>query len=253
MAARLEFIKLAPEVVLDAGCGQGQDLRRLAKRYPTSRLLAVDFAFEAVRVAARSSGWLQRFRKLISRSSASVVCADLLRLPLEGKRVDLVWSCLALPWIEDPAQAFGEFWRVLRPGGLLAFCTYGPDTLKELRAAFLDGGPQPHVLDFADMHDLGDLMVAAGFSAPVVDVDLLTLTYESVDALARDLKVSGQRFASRPAATLGPHRWKRVVSGYEKLRQNGRLPATVELVFGHAWKPEDRPKMNFKGIEIRRR
>ncbi len=241
MHERLEYVKLAPGRMLDAGCGQGEDLRLLHARYPAAETIGIDSALPALRRGLRSRTPVQRALRFLGHS-AKLACADLARLPFADSHFDLVWSNLALSWTPRASDAFAEFNRVMAPGGLLMFCTYGPDTLKEIKAAFATVDSHSHVQDFADMHDLGDALVAAGFAAPVMDMDVVTLTYESVEALALDLKRSGQTHTGpgRRRGLMGRDAWMRVGSRYESARQDGRLPATVELVFGHAWKAQPR-------------
>ena len=132
--------------------------------------------------------------------------------------------------------------RVLAPGGLLMFSTFGPDTLKELRGAYAGTDRYTHVNRFIDMHDLGDMLVHAGFADPVMDMETMTLTYADVRALMRDLKAigahhmsAGRRPGMSPRAVLAA-----VESNYESRRYDGRLPATFEVVYGHAWVPQPR-------------
>jgi malonyl-CoA O-methyltransferase len=150
----------------------------------------------------------------------------------------MVWSNLALAWASDPLAALRELHRVLASGGLLMLSSYGPDTLSELRAAFGAASPGPHVHSFADMHDVGDMIVAGGFAEPVMDMERITLTYSNVPALARDLKTSGQTCAAtdRRRGLMGQAAWRTMVDEYERERKSGSLPATVEVVYGHAWK-----------------
>jgi malonyl-CoA O-methyltransferase len=132
--------------------------------------------------------------------------------------------------------------RVLAPGGLLMFSTFGPDTLKELRSAYEGTDGRTHVNRFVDMHDIGDMLVAAGYADPVMDMEKITLTYADVRALMRDLKVIGAHNATRgrPDALSGKSLLQAVERNYEAFRREGRLPATFEVVYGHAWKPEAR-------------
>jgi len=147
-----------------------------------------------------------------------------------------------LQWINEAPRVFSEFRRVLRVGGLLMFTTFGPDTLLELRSAFAGVDRATHVHRFVDMHDLGDMLVHAGFAEPVMDMERITLTYSDAGALMRDLKRTGARNASvgRPRGLTGRGRWQRMLAGIERFRRDGRLPATFEVVYGHAWKPEPR-------------
>jgi len=244
MAERLDYIRVEPRRVLDAGCGPGEGLRLLRRRYPKAWLVGLDSAWSMARSARRSQPLLERARSALSGASCHNVCADLARLPLAAASVGMVWSNLALAWAGAPAAALSEFARVLEPQGLLMFSTYGPDTLKELRNAFAQVDRYAHVHRFIDMHDLGDMLVGAGFAQPVMDVDIVTLAYADVGALARDLRLSGQSNADadRRRGMMAPGAWTRMVSAYESVRRGGRLPATFEIVYGHAWKGERRDR-----------
>jgi malonyl-CoA O-methyltransferase len=242
MLERLEYVRLLPKRVLDAGCGTGRGLGLLSVRYPEADLLGVDYSQAALRAASRSESLAGRMRRLLRRTLRAHVRADFARLPLPPAAIDLVWSNLALAWAEDPLASLREFERVLAPGGLLMFSSYGPDTLKELKSAFSAASPARRVHSFVDMHDVGDMLVACGFAAPVMDAETITLTYARVEDLARDLKASGQTCAARDRTrTLtGRRTWQKMLAAYENERKNGRLPATVEVVYGHAWKGEPR-------------
>jgi len=190
--------------------------------------------------------WWQRVR----RRGVLPVCGDIEQLPLRSAAVGMVWSNLALQWVNDPPRAFAEFRRVLAPGGLLMFSTFGPDTLKELRAAYAGADRYTHVNRFVDMHDLGDMLVHAGFAAPVMDMEYMTLTYPEVRALMHDLKAigahnvtAGRRRGMTARATLA-----QVERNYEVSRRDGRLPATFEVVYGHAWAPLPRSTADGKTI-----
>lgn len=237
MDERLDYIRIEPRRILDAGCGDGADLERLGQRYPAAQRVGVDFALPMLaRVATNRSGILGR---LLRRHPPPplLACADACALPLGHASVSLAWSNLMLNWLTDPAPALAEFHRVLEVGGLLMFSTLGPDTLRELRAALPDRcGERVH--RFIDMHDIGDALIKAGFSDPVMDMEVLTLTYATVDELLRDLRLSGCANAStaRPRGLAGKAGWHAARAALEGLRQDGRLPITIEVVQGHAWK-----------------
>ena len=154
----------------------------------------------------------------------------------------MAWSNLALAWAPDPLRAFAEIGRVIASGGLLMFSSYGPDTLKELRAAFATVDAGTHVHPFIDMHDLGDMLVASGFVAPVMDMETILLTYENFEGLARDLRLSGQSNMTRDRSKglQGRKRFSAMRIAYETARKEGRLPATIEVIYGHAWRGEPR-------------
>jgi malonyl-CoA O-methyltransferase len=192
-------------------------------------VLAVDSARGMLQAAAARRSWFRPFFAL---------GADAVRLPLADGSVDLVLSNFMLPWCE-PDAVFAEFRRVLAPRGFLTFTSLGPDTLKELRAAWAKVDSHSRVLQFIDMHDLGDALVRAGFIEPVLDVERYTLEYSDVRALARDLKAVGARNATagRLKGLTGPRKFAAMQSAYEVHRRSDRLPATYEVVFGQAWSP----------------
>ena len=239
MLARLDFVKQDPAVILDAGCGTGNALAALARRYPAARIIALDIALHmAERARARTPRW----RRLLGRAAPTALCADVEHLPVAAASCALVWSNLVLQWVNDPASSFGEMYRVLSPGGLLMFSTFGPDTLKELRSAYDGTDRHVHVNRFIDMHDLGDMLLHCGFADPVMDMEQVTLTYSAVRDLMRDLKAIGAHnlMRGRPAGLSGRRGLATVVQRYEVFRREGKLPATFEIVYGHAWKPQPR-------------
>jgi malonyl-CoA O-methyltransferase len=241
MLGRLEYIKLEPAVVLDAGSGTGNAVADLAARYRRARIVALDLALAMARRAReRRLGW----RRLLPGGGGGIgaVCGDIEQLPIAAGTVDLVWSNLALQWVNEPRRAFAELHRALKPGGLLMFSSFGPDTLKELRAAFGSADGRVHVHRFIDMHDVGDMLVAAGFADPVMDMEHVTLTYADTRALMRDLKAIGAHNAARgrPAGLGGKAALDAVARNYEAFRRDGKLPATFEVIYGHAWKPVPR-------------
>ena len=178
------------------------------------------------------------------------ICGDLERLPLRPGAVAMVWSNLALQWVDEPQQAFAELRRVIAPGGLLMFSTFGPDTLKELRQAYQAADRYNHVNRFIDMHDLGDMLLHAGFAAPVMDMEYITLTYADVRALMHDLKAIGAHnvTAGRRQGMTARKTLDAVERSYETMRREGRLPATFEVVYGHAWAPMGRTMGDGKPI-----
>jgi len=257
LAERLDVVKLVPGAILDAGCGTGEAIGELAARYPSARVIALDAAWPMLQQARARS---MRGRSVLSRllgpfaprgaSAPAFVCADATALPLPGVCVDLVWSNLMLQWVNDLPRALAEFRRVLKVGGLVTFTTFGPDTLKELARAFARVDGHTHVSRFVDMHDLGDMLVQAGFADPVMDMEMLTVTYPTPAALLAELKSIGatNQTRGRPRGLTGRGRRAALDDALAKLARDGRIPATFEVVYGHAWKGE--PKRTADGLPI---
>jgi len=225
---RLDLVRLTPGLILDVGAGTGRATAALARRYQGARVVALDMSLGMLQAARarHAPGWL--------------LCADAGRLPVPDASVDLIFSNLTLQWCNDLGHVFGEFHRVLRPGGLLTFSSFGPDTLKELRASWAAVDSASHVNAFVDMHNVGDALLHTGLVGPVMDVEHFTLTYGDVYRLMRDLKALGAHnmTAARARGLTGKGRLRAMVAEYERYRMDGRLPASYEVVYGHAWAPD---------------
>jgi malonyl-CoA O-methyltransferase len=239
MLERLDYIKLQPARLLDAGSGTGWGGRQLAEKYPAAQIVSLDIAIGMLQTAQDKSSW---WKKLFGGAGPLQVCADVEALPLAASSVEMIWSNLAVQWCNDLPATFVELHRVLKADGMLMFSTLGPDTLKELRQAFKGVDERSHLNRFADMHDIGDMLMQAGFAEPVMDMEYMTLTYEDVRGVLHDLKGIGAHntTAGRGQGLMGRAAWGRLLENYEKLRRDGRLPATYEVVYGHAWKPQPR-------------
>lgn len=220
----------APMRVLDVGCGPGSGAAALHARFPQAEVIALDLALPMLRAAREHAGTPPAYAR---------ICADAQALPLADASIDLVHSNLCLQWCEDPGLALDEFRRVLRPGGVLLFSTFGPDTLKELRSAFARVDQTPHVSRFVDMHDIGDALLTTGFRDPVLERDDFTLTYPDARSLMRELHAIGATNADarRRRGLTGKTHLQRVFAAYETFRRDGVLPATYEVVYAHALAP----------------
>jgi malonyl-CoA O-methyltransferase len=220
---RLDFMRLKPQVALDVGCATARAANALAARYPAARVLAID-----------SSGRMQRSAAEHGASSVRVVGGDAERLPVRSHCADLVLANFVLPWCR-PDRLFAECARVLATDGAVLFATLGPDSLREVRAAFGAVDDRIHVHAAFDMHDLGDLALAAGLAEPVLDVDRLEVTYADLASLVRDLRAAGavNVAGGRRRSLTGKQRWRRFEAGL--VPAEGRLAVTVELILGQAW------------------
>jgi malonyl-CoA O-methyltransferase len=228
---RLDGSSLRPARVLDAGSGPGAGSAALRARYPDADVVALDIALPMLRAAAHHAGDPPAFAR---------ACADAQALPFADATFDLAYSNLCLQWCDDPGLAIAEFARVLRPGGLLLFTTFGPSTLNELRTAFAAADAAPHVGRFVDMHAIGDALIATGFRDPVLERDDFTLTYPDALALMRELRAIGatNADAKRLRTLTGKSHLQRVVAAYEPFRRDGVLPASYEVVYAAARAPE---------------
>jgi malonyl-CoA O-methyltransferase len=240
LLGRLEELRITPQVVLDLGAGTGHGARALKQRYPKATVVAVDIAPGMLTQARPQSRWLRRFER---------VRADAYALPFADGAFDLVFSNLMLQWCDDLDAVFAEIARVLKPGGLLSFSTFGPGTLAELREAWAAGDDTNHVNHFFDAHDLGSALMHARLAEPVLDVDRIVMNYPDVTTLMRELKAVGAHnvTAGRARGLTGRRRLAAMTRAYETLRRDGKLPATWEVIHASAWGGE-RPEHENKGF-----
>jgi len=242
MDERLDVMRIAPRRVLDLGCGAGDDLVRLGERYPLAERIGLDIdAPRLTRARQRFAPPKHGLRRLFAKAAPVVrlVAADAERLPLPDASASLVWSNLLLPTVDDPLPVLLETRRVTETGGLVMFSSFGPDTLRELRAHLPESRPR-----FIDMHDLGDALLRAGFSDPVMDMEILTLTYADVDDLLADL---------RSFRLIGDDE---EIKEIETSCRDGRLAVSIEIVQGHAWMadapPRPAPRADGRAVLLRK-
>jgi malonyl-CoA O-methyltransferase len=247
MHDRLGLVKLAPQRVLDAGCGAGADLAVLQKDYPAAQVIGVDGAFAMAASARSPAPALRSLNQMLSRlmparAGIDVLVGDFGNLPFAPNSLDLVWSNLALHWHPQPDRVFAEWRRVLRVDGLLMFSNFGPDTLRELRAAYAEVDEHPHVLPFVDMHDFGDQLVEAGFSTPVMDMEVIKVTYDTAASLLADVRaLGGNPLATRVRGLRSRASQARLLAALEKGRDaTGKLVLSFEVIYGHAFRPAPR-------------
>jgi malonyl-CoA O-methyltransferase len=229
----LNYYDGKPMRVLDVGCGTGRGTVRLKQRWRGAEVIALDIAPAMLRAVRQHTRW----RRPLAR-----VCAEAEALPFPDRSMDVVYSNLCMQWCETPRTFLRELNRVLRPGGFMVASSLGPDTLRELRAAWAAADPErPHVGQFVDLHDVGDAALAAGLKDPVLDADHIVLDYADVRAMLADLKGLGATNAEQGRATglTGKTRFKAMLTAYEAQRRGGRIPATFEVVTLHAWGPPE--------------
>ena len=238
---RLDFVRLAPSVVVDAGCATGRGAAALAARYPQAKILALDSSLPMLEAARRAAP---------PNASVRFVAGDAENLPLGNGHTGLIFANMLLPWVR-PQNFFPEAARALSEGGLLLFATLGPDSLEQVRRAWASVDENVHVHAFFDMHDLGDLAMASGLAEPVVDVDRIAVTYRDVNSMIRDLRACGATNVAggRRRGLTGRRAWERFAEALVGKQRGGRLAITFELILGHAWAVGARPRASGAGGE----
>jgi malonyl-CoA O-methyltransferase len=238
MFLRLKLLKINPEIILDLGCGPGNAGPDLKATYKPRDLIYLDFAYDMLKKAEQKNK--DHFLKSFSnKTSQQFICADMEAIPLSEGSVDMIWSNLSLQWCNHLDQVFTQIGKILKHNGLFIFSTFGPSTLHELRASLASFSQHSHVNQFIDMHDIGDQMIQSGFQSPIMEMEKLTLTYEKVLDLMHDLKgIGAQTVENRSKSLTGKTKFKKMLEMYESYRDNGKIPATYEVIYGHAWKNE---------------
>jgi malonyl-CoA O-methyltransferase len=221
LVERLEYMLIKPETVLDIGAGTGYGTALLQQLYPDATVLAVDI----------SEAMLQQ------NNADQRICADVLHLPFADHSQQLVVANLVLHWLSDPQLLLKEIARVLHPQGVLLLTAMGLDTLIECRTAFAQVDNNPHVHDFLDMHDVGDMLLQLGFTDPVVDMQTLTVNYKDANQLFNDLRQLGatNAHADQSRGLMGKNKWRKMLEVYAAMQNDNKIPGTYEIIFGHAW------------------
>lgn len=244
---RLQGIRCCPQAILDLGCGTGYFESLLKKLYPTAKIIGLD----------KSNGMLERAQlKEVEHQLTDINwvngCAE--NLPFSDHSFELVYSNLMLHWSNNFVRCLKEIHRILKPEGLLLFSMVGPDTLQELRYCWKTIDEQPHVHQFVDMHDLGDNLIQTSFAHPVMDIEYFTLLYAEALDLMKELKNLGvQNIAKDRQKGLTPKgALKKLIQAYESFRnEEGKLPATWEIIYGHAWSIEKQSEKQNEIDEIK--
>ena len=232
--ARLDYTHLDPQIILDAGCGLGNFSHHLAHRYPKAQVISIDFAEQMIRTGK------EEFYSL------NGLLGDIEKLPFQAESMDMIFANQSVH-DTDSALLFKEFHRVLKPGGVLFFSSLGPDSLKELKMAWECVDTYGHVNEKKDMHDLGDELLRAQFAQPVVDSEYITVHYKDPRRLLNDLKEQGSynNHRLRRTGLMGKDAMEYLLRGLEEQRnEEGKIPMTYEVIYGHAWRGENKPFYN---------
>ena len=251
---RFDVMRIAPQTILDIGCGPGTHTTALATRFPEASVIAIDQSPAMVALAAPPArGLLARFAGMRKPTRVRGLVADMASLPLPREQADVLWSNFALHWANDLPALFAEWNRVLKVGAAVMFTAPGPDTLQPLRGALSRAGERAddRVQRFTDLHDLGDMLVHAGFADPVMDMEVITLEYSNAAALWRDLKTQGatNSMQNRPRGLLTPRKLRAIEAQLDAARlDGGPIRIGVEVIYGHAWKVA--PKKTAEGHGI---
>ncbi len=230
---RLEPLLLDANSILDLGSATSSTERQLRKRFGRAHIVSLDISHNMLRQGMRKRSWLAR----ASLSHSSFIQADASHLPFEDQCIDFVFSNLLLPCIDKPDMLFEEVGRVLRKDGVFAFSTLGPDSFLEISRAWSGVDEHAHVNRFLDMHDIGDAAVRSGLRDPVLDVDRLTVRYESSSKLFSDLTRVGARNAlqQRNRSLVGKHHFRQMVAALHGNDDDPKITLDLELVYGHCW------------------
>jgi len=226
LVTRLEPLLLEPSKILDLGSATGATGRLLRKRFKRTHIVSLDLSQAMLARGKKQQSWFSR---------ASFVKGDAHRLPFADGVFDMIVANQLLPWVPEPRPVFEEVARVLVPGGVFAFATLGPDSLQEIGRAWASVDSGVHVNRFADMHDIGDGLVGAGLRDPVLDVDHLSVNYESANRLFADLTHAGARnaLADRSRGLAGRGRFAAMTAALAD--RGGKITLDLELVYGHCW------------------
>jgi malonyl-CoA O-methyltransferase len=239
MAERLPFIKLQPATVVDWWGHLGNSGAVLEAAYPKAKRIVVEPCDALVERSRRAADkpWWQKLR------GASVTVVRESEVPAGAAQ--MLWANMMLQAADDPPRVMDDWHRAVAVDGFVMFSCLGPDTLRQLRSIYRQAEWGPPGADFVDMHDFGDMMVAAGFADPVMDQEQITLTWDSPTALLLELRSLGGNVSPNRFAGLRTPRWRaRLESALAAMAGgDGRIEMTFEVAYGHAFKAAPRHKL----------
>ncbi len=237
---RLDFIPFEAKVILDAGCGTGYSMKKIAEHYPKATLTGIDLSDEMLKLAKKQSGWFSK-QKFLNQ--------DMCHTLIEDQSVDFIYSNLALPWVTDMNACFSEWQRILKPGGLLLFSTFGPDTLQQIKSSWGSVDPKHRMMNFIDMHNIGDALLASGLAEPVMDAEHITTRHQSIKELFDELQANGnfgflsENIKHRPDPKMIE---KIEASVKDNNPTDEQLEVSWEVIYGHAWGSEKNSALQSK-------
>ncbi len=253
LLAHLNFTKIEPKRILDVGCGTGYFTRLLREKFRRAEIVALDLSASMVQHTRSAHA-----RRMPWHGRNLHVSGDAACLPLRSERFDLVCSNLAMQWLADPQSMLAEMRRVLAPGGLMLFSTFGRRTLGELRHSLAEIDPDNagHVLPFPDVTSLGDALMKLPVELPVTDADLFTLTYPDTISLIRELKglgASASAIRGRRSGLYGRALIRELEARYSDQHRDadGRIRATFEALYAQAWYKQPGFEHSDRAIPIR--
>lgn len=233
---RCQWLKQSPQTILNIGSATGRLAFELQKLYPKAQIIGLDHAWGMSELSHQ-----KRVKKFF-KNTPSFLCADMEILPFRAKTFDLIISNCTLEWSRALPGLALEFKRVLKENGNLLFTTVGPDTLRELAQSSHEVDGHYHVNAFLDMHHVGDILLKSGLNDPVMDREIMTITYSEVQSLLSDIQKtgSGYLFQNTPAPFQGKKWLAKLVEQYNQFKMDNRYPASIEIIYGYACKLEDK-------------
>jgi malonyl-CoA O-methyltransferase len=238
MEDRLQWIKTRPRSWADWSPLRGglQAHALVAQRYRDAAAFVIEPepALAAATRAALAAPWWRRWQGAQPQ----------FEMPPEAG-VDLLWANMALHMAPEPETLIARWHRLVATDGFLMFSGLGPDTVRELRALYQRLGWPPAGHEFTDMHDWGDMLVAAGFAEPVMDMERVVLTWPTPEAALAELRTLGRNLHPARFAGLRARGWRDdLAKAMGELRTEpgaeGRIALTFEIIYGHAFKPVPR-------------
>lgn len=243
MEDRLQWIRQPPDAWAHWGAVRGglQAHAAIARRYPKSECFVVEAHANKAKFATKNIAkpWWNPARWTTGATRLAVP-------PDAG--VQMLWANMALHTAADPQALIAQWHRLLAPQGFLMFSCLGPDSVRELRSLYAELGWPPAGHEFTDMHDWGDMLVHAGFAEPVMDMERITLTFESPARLLAELRELGRNLHPSRFAALRGRGWHAALLAALQARlaraeDGGRLPLTFEIIYGHAFKPAPKVRL----------